>query len=52
LLILLFNITNNTTLHIPVAERPKVRVCGLSLAEVEDSNPARSMDICVVCVVQ
>ena len=35
---------------IPVAERPKVRVCGRSLAGIEGSNPAWGIDVCVVCV--
>ena len=34
---------------IPVAERSKARVCGRSLPGVTGSNPAGSMDICVVC---
>jgi hypothetical protein len=34
---------------IPIAERPKTRVCGLSFAGVAGSNPAGGMDVCVVC---
>ena len=32
-----------------IAERPKATVCGLSLAGIAGSNPAGSMDVCVVC---
>ena len=35
-----------------VAERSKARVCGRLFAGVAGSNPAKGMDICVVCVVQ
>jgi hypothetical protein len=34
---------------IPVVARSKAYVCGRSLAEIAGSNPADSMDICVVC---
>ena len=34
---------------IPLAERSKARVYGRSLAGVAGSNPARDMDVCVVC---
>ena len=37
---------------IPVAERPKARVCGRSLAGVAGSKPAGGMEVRVVCVVQ
>jgi hypothetical protein len=36
---------------ITVAERLKARVCGRSLPAIAGSNPAGSMDVCVVCVV-
>jgi hypothetical protein len=35
-----------------MAERSKAWVCGRSLAGIASSNPARGMDVCVVCVVQ
>ena len=35
-----------------VAERSKARVCGRLFAGGAGSNPAKGMDICVVCVVQ
>ena len=34
---------------ITVAERSKTRVCAQSLAGIAGSNPARGMDLCVVC---
>jgi hypothetical protein len=36
---------------IPLAARSKAWVCGRSLAGSADSNPARDMDVCLVCVV-
>jgi hypothetical protein len=39
-------------LPIPVVERSKARVSGWSLAGIAGLNPAGSMDVCVVCVVQ
>jgi hypothetical protein len=38
-------------LHLPVDERSKATLCGLSLAGVASSNPAGGMDVCVICVV-
>ena len=38
--------------QIPVADRPKARVCGRSLAGITGSNPSGSMEDDVVCVVQ
>jgi len=35
---------------IPVAARPKARVCGLSLARIAGLNPARAMDVVECCV--
>jgi hypothetical protein len=35
---------------IPAAERSNARVCGGSVAGVAGSNPARGMNVCVVCV--
>ena len=32
-----------------MAERSKARVCGRSHAGVAGSNPARGMDVCIVC---
>jgi len=34
---------------VPVAARSKAWVCGLSLADTEDSNPTGGMDVCCVC---
>jgi hypothetical protein len=34
----------------PVAARSKAWVCGRSLAGIADSNPARGMDVCLLCV--
>ena len=34
--------------QVPVAEESKARVCGKSLAGIAGSNPAGSMDDCVV----
>jgi hypothetical protein len=31
----------------PVAERSNERVCGRSLVGIEESNPARGMDVCL-----
>ena len=39
----------DNSLPIPVAERSKASVYGRSLAGVAGSNPAGSMDVCVVC---
>ena len=36
---------------IPVVARPKVWVCGHSLAGIVVSNPAGSMDVCCECCV-
>ena len=35
-----------------MAERSKARVCGRSLAGVAGLNPARGMDVRIVCVAQ
>ena len=44
----------STVMHInnepaPVAERSKVRVCGLSLVGIAGSNPAEGIDVSAVC---
>jgi hypothetical protein len=39
-----------STVPIPVATRSKSRVCGCSLAGIAGSNPARGMDVCLLCV--
>ena len=36
-------------LPIPVAERSKAWVCSRSPAEIAGSNPARGMDVCLLC---
>jgi hypothetical protein len=35
---------------VPVASRSKVKVCGRSPVEIVGSNLARSMDICLLCI--
>jgi hypothetical protein len=40
----------NICVPIPVPERYKARVYGLSLAEIAGSNPARDMDVCLLSV--
>ena len=40
---------SETQAPIPVVAPFKAYVCGRSLAEIAGSNPADSMDICVVC---
>jgi hypothetical protein len=37
-------------LPIPVAARPRVYVCGRLVAGVAVSNPARGMDVCLLCL--
>jgi len=39
-----------TEVPVPVAARSKAWVCGRSLAGIVGSNPAGSMDICLLCV--
>jgi hypothetical protein len=39
-------------LSIPVAKRSEARVTGRPLAETVGSNPAGSLDVCVVCVAE
>jgi hypothetical protein len=36
---------------IPMAERSKARDCGQLLAGIECQNPARGMDVCLLCFV-
>ena len=42
----------NTSTSDPVVARSKTLVCGRWPAGIADSNPARGVDVCVVCVVQ
>jgi hypothetical protein len=40
-----------SVLPIPVAAQSKAWVCGLSLAGIAGSNPAGSMNVCLLCCV-
>ena len=44
-----FCAANDTRLPVPVAARPKAKVCGRSPAEIVGSNPTWSMYICREC---
>jgi hypothetical protein len=39
-----------TNWPIPVAARSKAWICGRSLAGLAGSNPAKNMDVCLLCV--
>jgi len=41
-----FTCTVNTDVPIPVATRPKARVCSFSSAGIKGSNPAGGIDVC------
>ena len=45
---LCFTVSSGVEKAIPVAARSMVWVCGRSLAGIEDSNPAESMDVCLL----
>jgi hypothetical protein len=48
-----FRVSNhNDNSPIPVAERSKAWICSLSPAGIVGSNPARGMDVCLLCVCQ
>ena len=47
-----FRHPSRSVLPIPVVERSKARVCGLSFTGATRSNPAGGMDVCVVSVVR
>jgi endo-1,4-beta-D-glucanase Y len=51
----LFIVLKTDIVPVPVTARSKAWVCGRSPAEIVDSNPARDMDVsilCVLCVVR
>ena len=43
-----FSFCNIRCMQIPVAARSKTWVCGRSLVGIVGSNPARSMDVCML----
>jgi hypothetical protein len=43
-------VTSNLYKPIPVAARSKAYVCGRLVAGITGSNPARGMDVCLLCL--